>query len=114
MAPRFSVAVSSGTTRAGSTRISCPMPPQAGQAPNGLLNENSRGSISGMVKPDNGQAKRCEKVRRGGSGERTRPGRGGAGGGGGGVAPAAPPPPPGGGGGRGGGVRAGGDRRGAS
>ena len=38
------------------------MPPQVGQAPNGLLNENSRGSISAMVKPETGQAKRDEKV----------------------------------------------------
>jgi hypothetical protein len=29
-----------------------PSPSQAGQAPNGLLKEKSRGSISGMVKPD--------------------------------------------------------------
>jgi hypothetical protein len=43
------------------------MPPQVGHAPNGLLNENSRGSISGMVKPETGQAKRWEKVRRWGS-----------------------------------------------
>ena len=41
-----------------------PSPPQAGQAPNGLLNENSRGSISGMVKPDTGQANFSEKIRR--------------------------------------------------
>ena len=33
-----------------------PSPSQVGQAPNGLLKENSRGSISGMVKPDTGQA----------------------------------------------------------
>ena len=40
------------------------MPPQVGQAPNGLLNENSRGSISAMVKPETGQAKLDEKVMR--------------------------------------------------
>ena len=45
---------------------STPSPPQAGQAPNGLLNENSRGSISGMVKPDTGQANFSEKIRRSG------------------------------------------------
>src|SRR5687768_11866978 len=38
------------------------MPPQVGQAPKGLLKEKSLGSISGMVKPETGQAKRCEKV----------------------------------------------------
>ena len=38
-----------------------PSPSQAGQAPNGLLKENSRGSISGMVKPDTGQANFSEK-----------------------------------------------------
>ena len=34
-----------------------PSPSQSGQAPKGALNENSRGSISGMVKPLTGQAK---------------------------------------------------------
>ena len=43
---------------------STPSPPHFGQAPNGLLNENSRGSISGMVKPDTGQANFSEKMRR--------------------------------------------------
>ena len=43
---------------------STPSPPQAGQAPNGLLNENSRGSISEMVKPETGQANFSEKIRR--------------------------------------------------
>ena len=43
---------------------STPSPPHFGQAPNGLLNENSRGSISGMVKPDTGQANFSEKIRR--------------------------------------------------
>ena len=43
---------------------STPRPPHFGQAPNGLLNENSRGSISGMVKPDTGQANFSEKTRR--------------------------------------------------
>ena len=33
-----------------------PRPSHAGQAPCGLLNENRRGSISSMVKPDTGQA----------------------------------------------------------
>ena len=43
---------------------STPSPPHFGQAPNGLLNENSRGSISGMVKPDTGQANFSENTRR--------------------------------------------------
>ena len=43
---------------------STPRPPHFGQAPNGLLNENSRGSISGMVKPDTGQANFAEKTMR--------------------------------------------------
>ncbi len=43
---------------------STPSPPHFGQAPNGLLNENSRGSISGMVKPDTGQANFSEKTSR--------------------------------------------------
>ena len=41
-----------------------PSPSQAGQAPNGLLNENSRGSISGMVKPETGQANFSENSMR--------------------------------------------------
>ena len=36
-------------------------PPQTGQAPCGLLNEKSLGSISAMVKPDTGQANLEEK-----------------------------------------------------
>ena len=39
-----------------------PSPSQAGQAPNGLLNENSRGSISGIVNPETGQANFAEKI----------------------------------------------------
>ena len=35
-----------------------------GQAPAGALNENRRGSISSMVKPDTGQANRAENVMR--------------------------------------------------
>ena len=41
-----------------------PRPSQTGQAPNGLLNENSRGSISLIVKPETGQANFSEKVMR--------------------------------------------------
>ena len=43
---------------------STPSPPHFGQAPNGLLNENSRGSTSGMVKPETGQANFSEKISR--------------------------------------------------
>src|SRR3546814_17367553 len=39
-----------------------PRPSQAGQAPKGLLNENRRGSIPSMVKPETGQANLAEKV----------------------------------------------------
>src|SRR5580700_708564 len=51
-------------TRSASMCCSTPSPPHFGQAPNGLLNENSRGSISEMVKPDTGQANFSEKTRR--------------------------------------------------
>src|SRR5260370_12084488 len=51
-------------TRSGSMCCSTPSPPHFGQAPNGLLNENNRGSISGMVKPEIGQANFSEKTRR--------------------------------------------------
>ena len=51
-------------TRSASMFCSTPRPPQFGQAPNGLLNENSRGSISGIVKPDTGQANFSEKMMR--------------------------------------------------
>src|SRR5260221_12427330 len=44
--------------------FSTPSPPQAGQAPNGLLNENRRGSISEIVKPDTGQANFSENMMR--------------------------------------------------
>ena len=47
MAPSRSDSSSSGTMRSGSKNILAPMPSQSGQAPAGLLNENSRGVISG-------------------------------------------------------------------
>ncbi len=52
----------SGTTRPESMCIIVPRPSQDGQAPNGLLNENSRGSISSIVKPETGQENRAENV----------------------------------------------------
>src|SRR5438105_7035110 len=69
MAPRRSVRSLSGMTRSGSMCCSTPSPPHFGQAPNGLLNENSRGSISGMVKPETGQANFSEKMMRLSAGE---------------------------------------------
>ena len=47
----------SGITRSSSTSMVLPMPKQAGQAPNGLLNENIRGSIAGKEIWQSGQAK---------------------------------------------------------
>ena len=64
MAPLRSVRSLSGMTSSASICCSTPSPPHFGQAPNGLLNENSRGSISGMVKPETGQANFSEKMRR--------------------------------------------------
>src|SRR5216683_4193122 len=64
MAPRRRLTSLSGITRSGSIFCSTPSPPQAGQAPNGLLNENSRGSISEIVKPDTGQANLSENMMR--------------------------------------------------
>ena len=56
IAPWRSASFGLGTTSVSSTLSSEPRPPQTGQAPNGLLNENSLGSISAMVKPETGQA----------------------------------------------------------
>src|SRR5580693_5012525 len=64
MAPLRRVRSLSGMTRSASICCSTPSPPHFGQAPNGLLNENSRGSISEMVKPETGQANFSEKTRR--------------------------------------------------
>src|SRR5207248_9799759 len=66
IAPLRRVASLSGMISSASIFCSTPSPPQAGQAPNGLLNENSRGSISGIVKPDTGQANFSENSRRSG------------------------------------------------
>ncbi len=59
----------------GSPRISSaftsrrvPTPWQSGQAPNGELNENCRGSSSGSERPQTGQANRSEKTTDRGSG----------------------------------------------
>ncbi len=64
IAPFFRLSEESGTIMSGSMRISWPSPSQAGQAPKGLLKENRRGSISGIVKPETGQANFDEKTMR--------------------------------------------------
>src|SRR5699024_11766545 len=46
----------SGTTKSKSTSNFVPNPSQVGQAPNGLLNENSLGSNSSIENPQIGQA----------------------------------------------------------
>ena len=50
------------TTRAGSKNSLTPRPSHVGHAPTGELNENRRGSISAMVKPETGQANFAENV----------------------------------------------------
>ena len=67
MAPLCRVLSLSGTTRSASKASFMPRPSQTGQAPEGLLNENSRGSISLMVKPETGQANFSENSSRRGS-----------------------------------------------
>ena len=67
MAPLCRVLSLSGTTRSASKASFAPRPSQTGQAPNGLLNENRRGSISLMVKPETGQANFSENSSRRGS-----------------------------------------------
>ena len=64
IAPSPTAMEPSGTTRSGSNFSSVPRPSQVGQAPAGALNENSRGSISSIVKPETGHAKRCENTTR--------------------------------------------------
>src|SRR5690348_15317189 len=53
----------SGTTSAGSKLDCIPSPSHTGQAPYGLLKENSRGSISDKVKPETGQANFEDRVK---------------------------------------------------
>ncbi len=64
MAPFSRLSVESGTTRSGSKRSSDPRPSHTGHAPAGALNEKRRGSISSIVKPETGHAKRCENMMR--------------------------------------------------
>ena len=64
MAPFAKLKFSLGTINSGSIYKLAPKPPQCGQAPCGLLNENRRGSISSMVNPETGQANFEEKVSR--------------------------------------------------
>jgi hypothetical protein len=63
-APLAIDSASFGTTSCGSKYSFSPSPSQAGQAPCGALNEKSRGSISGMVKPETGQENFSEKMMR--------------------------------------------------
>ncbi len=51
MAPSLKVLVGSGITKSLSTSNLTPKPSQSGQAPNGALNENKRGSNSPTVNP---------------------------------------------------------------
>ena len=46
----------SGMTSCGSTFIRVPRPEHVGHAPNGLLNENSRGSSASMLTLQSGHA----------------------------------------------------------
>ena len=57
----------SGTTSSGSISIIEPSPVQRGQAPCGALNENERGSSSGIEMPQCRQAKRSLYVKISGS-----------------------------------------------
>ena len=52
-----------GKMQSGSSSRFTPRPWQAGHAPCGVLNENVRGSISGRLMPQNGQAKFSENRR---------------------------------------------------
>ena len=62
IAPSLKDKVWSGTIASGSIKNCVPKPSQSGQAPNGLLKENNRGSISSIVKPETGHAKREENT----------------------------------------------------
>ena len=60
IAPSLSDSDGSGTTSSGSISICEPRPVQRGQAPCGELNENERGSSSGIEIPQCRQANRSE------------------------------------------------------
>ena len=62
MAPSAKVFLLLGITKSGSTFKFTPIPSHSSQAPYGLLNEKSLGSISSMVKPLSGQANFDEKT----------------------------------------------------
>ena len=64
IAPLFIVNSLFGITKLGSTERSVPMPSHSGQAPYGLLNEKSLGSISSIVKPEKGHANYEENISR--------------------------------------------------
>ena len=63
IAPSASDFDSSGTTRCGSKSIIAPSPWHSGHAPCGELNENARGVISGMLRPQSTHASRRENSR---------------------------------------------------
>src|SRR6185436_1819959 len=52
----------SGTTRSMSSSMMLPKPWQVGHAPNGLLNENSRGCGSSYIRPHGRHSKRSENL----------------------------------------------------
>ena len=58
IAPSFSDSDGSGTISSGSISMCEPSPVQSAHAPCGELNENIRGSSSGMLVPQCRQAKR--------------------------------------------------------
>jgi len=62
IAPSAKVFLLSGTTKLGSTFKFTPIPSHSSQAPYGLLNEKSLGSISSIVKPLSGQANFDENI----------------------------------------------------
>ena len=62
IAPSFILKVSSVTINSSSKKASFPIPSHFGQAPNGLLKENIRGSISSNLKPETGHYYFSDKV----------------------------------------------------
>ena len=62
IAPSAIESPGSGMTSDGSTSFTTPNPEQAGQAPDGLLKENNRGSISGSEILQSMHAKVSENV----------------------------------------------------
>ena len=61
MPPSLNERFLSGIIKSSSNSIFSPKPVHSGHAPNGLLNEKSRGCISGNETPQSGHALFCEK-----------------------------------------------------